>query len=234
MHPDVAALLAVQEDDVSIHELESRLGELMPRLEAMSKERDQALAAMEQAAQEAAAEEKRRHDVAERIAQHRALQEKNQAALNAVSSMREATAATAQLEQARRMIEEDERELAMLGQRVAQANLLVEDRERIARELETAQAQARATLDTDKAELEQQLAAARTKRGDKAVKVPRTLLTRYERIRSRKRVHAVFALRGNACGYCDTAIPLQRRSVMTTSGGTEICEGCGVMLYAPD
>jgi predicted nucleic acid-binding Zn-ribbon protein len=234
VHSDVAALLAVQEDDVAIHDLESRLGELMPRLQAMSKERDQALAAMEQAAKDAAAEEQRRHEIAERIAQHRALQEKNQAALSNVSSMREATAATAQLEQARRMIEEDERELAVLGQRVVQANLLVEDRERTARELEEAQTQARATLDSDRAQLEEQIASARAVRDQKATKVPRSLLTRYDRIRSRKRVHAVYPLRGNACGFCDTAIPLQRRSMLTASGGTEVCEGCGVMLYAPD
>lgn len=234
MHPDVAALLAVQEDDVAIHDLERRLGELMPRLEAMSKERDQALAAMEQAARDAAAEEQRRHEIAERVAQHKALQEKNQAALSNVSSMREATAATAQLEQARRMIEEDERELTVLGQRVVQANLLVEERERTARELEEAQAQARATLDSDRAQLEEQIAAAKAVRDQKATKVPRSLLSRYDRIRSRKRVHALYPLRGNACGACDTAIPLQRRSMMTASGGTELCEGCGVMLYAPD
>lgn len=234
MHPDVAALLAVQEDDVAIHDLERRLGELMPRLESMSKERDQALQAMEQAARDAAAEEQRRHEIAERVAQHRALQEKNQAALSSVSSMREATAATAQLEQARRMIEEDERELTVLGQRVVQANLLVEERERTARELEEAQAQARATLDSDRAQLEEQIAAARAVRDQKATKVPRSLLSRYDRIRSRKRVHAIYPLRGNACGSCDTAIPLQRRSMMAASGGTELCEGCGVMLYAPD
>jgi hypothetical protein len=29
-------------------------------------------------------------------------------------------------------------------------------------------------------------------------------------------------------------IPLQRRSAMTGSSRTEICEGCGVMLYATD
>jgi uncharacterized protein len=234
VHPDVAALLAVQEDDVVIHELESRLAELMPRLNAMSVERDRALAAMEQAAQTAAAEEHRRHEVAERISQHRALQEKNQTALNSVTSMREATAATAQLEQARRMIDEDERELAALGQRVMAANLEVEERERIARELETAQAQARATLDVDKAELEKQLEAARAQRNAKTRNVPRQLLSRYDRIRSRKRVVAVYPLRGNACGFCDTAIPLQRRSLMSMSGATELCEGCGVMLYATE
>lgn len=234
MHPDVAALLAVQEDDVEIHELEARLADLTPRLQAMTAERDQASTALEQARQTAASEERRRQEVAARVAQHRSLEEKHQAALNNVSSMREATAATAQLEQARRMIDEDERELALIGHRVADANLQVGEREQLVAELESAQAQARESLSADRQALESQIAAIRQRRDSKSRAVPRNLLTRYERIRSRKRVHVVFPLRGSSCGHCDTMIPLQRRSMMTGSGATEICEGCGVMLYAVD
>lgn len=234
MHPDVAALLAVQDEDVAIHELETRLAELMPRLDAMAQDRDRALAALQQARKSAESEERRRADVAARVSQHRALQEKNQAALNSVTSMREATAATAQLEQAKRMIDEDERELSAIGQRLMEANRLVTDRERVASDLETAQTQARESLSVDRQELEERLADARRIREEKAREVPRALLSRYDRIRSRKRVHAVFPLRGHSCGNCDTMIPLQRRSVMAGTGATEICEGCGVMLYAAD
>jgi len=234
VHPDVAALLTVQDEDVTITELEARLAALQPRLETMAKERDRALVTLTEARQAAAAEEKRRQDVAARVVQHRALQEKNQSALNSVTSMREATAATAQLEQAKRMIDEDERELAMIGQRLVEANRQAEERERLARELETAQAQARDSLAADQRALEQQIAEAKRSREEKSRGVPRSLLSRYERIRSRKRVHAVYPLRGNSCGHCDTMIPLQRRSIMAGTGATEICEGCGVMLYAAD
>lgn len=234
MHPDVAALLAVQDDDVEIHQLETRLADLMPRLQAMAVDRDRALAALEQARQTATSEERRRQDVAARVAQHRALQEKNQTALNSVTSMREATAATAQLEQAKRMIDEDERELAAIGQRVADANRQVSEREHLVQELESAQDQARESLSADQTALESQIADLRKRREDKARGVPRSLLSRYERIRSRKRIHVVFPLRGSSCGHCDTMIPLQRRSLMSGSGATELCEGCGVMLYATE
>ena len=234
MHPDVAALLAVQKDDVAIHELETRLAALRPRLDAMAKERDAALNALEQARQTADHEERRRREVAARVSQHRALQEKNEATLSSVTSMREATAATAQLEQAKRMIDEDERELAAIGQRLAEANRIVDERTRLAEELERAQSEAHASLAADQAEIERGLDEARRVRDDEAKAVPRPLLTRYERIRSRKRVHAVFPLRGHSCGNCDTMIPLQRRSMMAGSGATEICEGCGVMLYASE
>jgi predicted nucleic acid-binding Zn-ribbon protein len=226
--------LAVQDDDSIIHDLETRLAELRPRLEAMAAERDRAVASRDQARKSAESEERRRQEVAARVSQHRALQEKNQAALNSVTSMREATAATAQLEQAKKMIDEDERELALIGQRLVEANRVATEREHVASELEAAQAQARESLAADQRTIEAELADARKIRDEKARKVPRSLLTKYDRIRSRKRVHAIFPLRGNSCGNCDTTIPMQRRSIMSATGGTEICEGCGVMLYATD
>ncbi len=234
MHHDVAALLAVQDDDVAIHELETRLAALRPRLEAMASERDQALVALQQARQTAASEERRRQEVAARVGQHRALQEKNQSALNSVTSMREATAATAQLEQTKRMIDEDERELSQIGQRLVEANRVVTDREELAERLEAAQTEARESLSADQTNIEAELGTARKAREDKAKAVPRALLSRYERIRSRKRIHALFPLRGASCANCDTMLPLQRRSVMLGTGATEMCEGCGVMLYASD
>ena len=234
MHPDVTALLAVQDDDLKIHELETRLAELRPRLDAMARERDKALAGLQEARHIAASEERRRHEIAARVAQHRALHEKNQLALNSVTSMKEATAATAQLETARRMIDEDERELAQIGQRAADANRLVDERERVASELETAQVKARNSLAADQSDIEEKLTDARKDRESKSASVPRALLSRYDRIRSRRRVHAVYPLRNNSCGNCDTMLPLQRRSLMLNTGATEVCEGCGVMLYASE
>jgi len=234
VHPDVAALLAVQDEDVAIHQLEQRLSELKPRLDALAKARADALSSLKKAEGAAEAEERRRQEIASRVSQHRAQQAKNEATLSSVTSMREATAATAQLEQTKRMIDEGERELAAVGQRLVELNHQVEERRRIADETELAQASAQESLGADQKEIEVQLGTVRASRKDRAQAVPGTLLSRYERIRSRKRVHAVFPLRGVSCGNCDTMIPLQRRSGMFGTGATEICEGCGVMLYAAD
>jgi|SoiMethySBSTD1v2_1073268.scaffolds.fasta_scaffold234252_2 predicted nucleic acid-binding Zn-ribbon protein len=234
VHPDVAALLAVQDEDVAITQLEHRLSELKPRLDALAKARDDALASLKKAESAAESEERRRQEIAARVAQHRTQQAKNEATLSSVTSMREATAATAQLEQTKRMIDEGERELATVGQRLVDANHRVEECRRVAVELELAQATATASLNADQQEIEVQLGTIRAARQERARDVPGSLLSRYERIRSRKRVHAVFPLRGASCGNCDTMIPLQRRSGMLGTGATEICEGCGVMLYAAD
>ena len=233
MHPDVAALLQVQADDVIIHDLETRMASLAPRLDALARDHDRARIAWDQAQQAVAAEERRQRDLQHRVTQHRQLLDKNQSQLNAVHTEREATAAMAQLDQAKRMIVEDEREMDALGRRLDDLRRAAADREAAARAVEQQQAEARQSLDTDTRLLEAQLAQARSDREQKARAVPRALLQRYDRIRSKKRVHAVFPLRGNSCSACDTMIPLQRRTMMS-AGATEICEGCGVLLYASE
>jgi uncharacterized protein len=232
VHSDVAALLAVQADDIEIHQIEAQLLALMPRIDAIMKDQERAAGALDQARQAADAEERRQRDVRGRLDQYRQLEERNQAQLNNVTSAREATAATAQLDQARKMIGDAQGELDMISHRLSDLRRAVTDREHELREVEQTQREARATLDADRKRLEADLAARRTGREQRANGVPRALLQRYDRIRSKKRVHAVFPLRGNSCANCDTVLPLQRRSAMTSSGATEICEGCGVLLYA--
>src|SRR4029079_11978600 len=109
---------------------------------------------------------------------------------------------------------------------------VVVERERAVLEMEQAQQTARASLDADQKEIDAKLAERRAQREQHARAVPRNLLARYDRIRSRKREHAIFPLRNHSCGNCDTAPPPARRSAMAGSGVTEVCEGCGVLLYA--
>ena len=230
----MAALLAVQADDIEIHGLEERLAALMPRLDAIVKEQERAGSALEQARQAVDAEERKQRDVRGRLDQFHQLEERNQAQLNAVTSAREATAATAQLDQARKMISEAQRELDNITHRLGDLRHSVTERDHALRDIEREQKDLRASLDADRAAIDAQLGELQARRKDHAAKVPRSLLTRYDRIRSRKRVHAVFPLRGHSCANCDTVIPLQRRSAMTGSGATEVCEGCGVLLYAAE
>jgi predicted nucleic acid-binding Zn-ribbon protein len=222
----------VQTDDIEIHTLEERLAALMPRLEAMVKEQERAVHALDQARQAVEAEERRQRDVRGRLDQYRQLEERNQSQLNSVTTTREATAATAQLDQARKMIGEAQRELDNINHRVGDLRHAITEREHALRDVEQAQRELRGSLDADRAQIEAQLAELRARRDERARAVPRSLLARYDRIRSRRRVHAVFPLRGHSCANCDTVIPLQRRSSMSGSGATEICEGCGVLLYA--
>jgi predicted nucleic acid-binding Zn-ribbon protein len=140
----------------------------------------------------------------------------------------------AQIDQARKFIADEERELDGLGQRLAELRRAVTDRELAVTEIERVQQETRESLALDRAALEQELASVQADREAKARRVPRSVLQKYDRIRSKRRSTAVFPLRGKSCAHCDTAIPVQRHSTMVHTGAMELCEGCGVLLYAGD
>ena len=232
MNPDIASLLEVQNDDLAIHDLERSIEQLMPKVNALNAECAKAQTSLDQATHQVEAEEKRRRDVQGRIENHRQLLNKNQAVLNAVTSQKEATAATAQLDQVTKIIAEEERELGAIGQRIAEVRVLAEERRGRLSELEAEREAARDSIAVDRAQLEEELNKVRVTRTTRANAVARPLMSTYDRIRSKKRIHAIFPIKGTSCSNCDTAVPLQRRTQMVATGKTEVCEGCGVLLYA--
>jgi uncharacterized protein len=234
MNADVAALLAVQHDDLEIYALEARLASLAPRLAALEKERGGVASALERARKAVEAEEARHREVRGRTETHRQLLERSQRQYESVTSPREAAAATTQLEQSKRMVDESERDAAQVQGRVNELRHQVADLERQLADVETRQADARGSLDADRVAIEREMAEARQKREATARAVPRPMLSTYDRVRARRRSETVFPLRGQSCGACDTAIPTQRRAAMAASGKLEMCEGCGVLLYAGD
>src|SRR6267154_6032180 len=125
MLQEVEALLALQEDDLKIREIENQIRSLDPQLAELDKKRDQAAAALTRAQTLIQAEEKKERELQGRLAQHKQMQERNLHQLEDVKRMREATAATAQVESTRRLMAEDESELAIIGRRIAEMNAAV-------------------------------------------------------------------------------------------------------------
>jgi hypothetical protein len=234
VNPEIAALVDVQTDDLAIHELEKGIDQLMPKVNALTAEVAKAKTAVDQATQLAEAEEKRKRDVLQRIEAHKQLQAKNETVYGAATNQREATAAQAQLDQIKKVIADEERELVVITQRISEIRALVEDRQSRMVELEQQRDAAKEAIAAERTKLETELTTVRSRRTERATKIGRPLISMYDRIRSKKRVHALFPLRGNSCSNCDTAIPMQRRAQMTSSGKPEVCEGCGVLLYAAE
>jgi uncharacterized protein len=231
MQEEVEALLALQEDDLKIREIESQIRALDPQLAEFDKRRDQANAALARAEIALAAEEKKRGELQARLAQHKQMQERNLHQLDDVKRMREATAATAQVESTRRLMAEDESEIAILGRRITEMNAAVTSAKQTLADLEQEQKAARPEIEAKRASLQSELDRAHQDRDGRAGSVSRPMLGKYDRIRG-KRTQALYALRGGSCGNCDTSIPLQRRNMMAGSGEIEVCEACGVLLYA--
>jgi predicted nucleic acid-binding Zn-ribbon protein len=230
MASEVEGLLALQDDDIKILELENRIKAIEPRMAALDRKREAAGGAVTRARTSVEAEERRQRELQGKIAQHKQMQEKNLAQFDAVKRLKEATAAMAQVESARRIIAEDESELQALGRRLTEMRATVESAETSLAEVESEQATAREEIDKERAEIDASLSVARKERAGKTGAVSRGMLGKYDRIRTR-RAQALYALRGESCGNCDTAIPMQRRNQLSVNGEIDVCEACGVLLY---
>ena len=231
MQKEIEALLALQQDDLKIREIEAQIRELDPRLAQLDKRRDAAAAALAKVRLAVQAEEKKQRDLQGRLAQHKQMQERNLHQLDDVKRMREAAAATAQVESTRRLMAEDESELQTVGRRLAELNAIVAASTEALKAVEQEQESTRPAIESERAALEGRLTEAKQDRQTRAAVVPTPILGKYDRIRG-KRTQALYTLRGGSCGNCDTSIPLQRRNMMAGNNLIEVCEACGVLLYA--
>src|SRR5215212_4977990 len=175
MASEVEALLALQEDDAKIGELENRMRSLEPRMAALDRKRESAAAAVARSRAAVEAEERRQRELQGKVSQHKQMQEKNLAQLDAVKRLKEATAAMAQVESARRIIAEDESELAALSRRLTELRSTVQSSEAALAEIESEQASAREEIDKEKKEIDESLGAAKNQRAGKTGNVSRTL-----------------------------------------------------------
>ncbi|MES2522937.1 MAG: hypothetical protein V4617_09590 [Gemmatimonadota bacterium] len=234
MNPELQALLRVQEDDEAIRAIEARRDALGPRVLELDRARQRAI---DEAARNEAAlgkELDRLHALEARIAEHKLRHEKNLAVLDQAHKLKEATAAMAQVEAARKVLAEEESELLSITRRITDLRTAATlSREAVA-SVETDQQETRARIAAERGTIDAEIADARRKRDETAKTVSPTLLNRYDRVSARRKSAAVFALgHGFACGQCDTAIPLQRRPSMSSGTTIETCEACGVLLYLP-
>ena len=231
MATELQALLAVQEDDVVITGLEERLAALEPRIRELDARKTRLVEAMTRSAAAVQVEEQKQAHLRDRIVEHKQLIEKNKAAMDVVQNIKQATAAAAQMEQAMKIVAVEESELLIINRRLEELRGAVAGQKTELAALATEQEAARAEVAAEQAVIDGEMAAVRGKRDAASKAVPSALLYKYDRIRQRKRTEAVFAMRGMSCGNCDTAIPMQRRHVMTSTEAIDLCEACGVLMY---
>ena len=232
MNKDLEALLAVQQDDAGIRALDERAAGLDEREQALDRERAAQEAAVERARQALERETAKAAGLQAKVTQHRELHQRNVAQLDQVRRLREATAAQAQVDMARQILSEEERELDHLNGRIRDLRTALDAHELSVAEVDERQAEQRAQLRAERDELDGLLTQARAKRDQALQGIPRSLVSSYVRIRDRRHGDAVYPVYRGACSSCDTAIPLQRRNLMADGARIEVCEGCGVLLYA--
>lgn len=233
MQTDLEMLLKLQDDDVVIHGLEARLATFEPRMRDLDQRRQRIAEQVERSSAAVVAEEKKQAWLREKIAEHKQLIEHNQAQMDLVKTMKQATAAVSQMEQARKIVAGEESDLLALNRRLEELRAVLHSRTEESAAVAAEEEMARVEVAQARGAIEGELAVARDLRARSAAAVPSELRGKYDRIRGRKRVEAVFAMNGMSCGNCDTAIPMQRRHVMNNTGAIDLCEACGVLMYFP-
>jgi hypothetical protein len=226
------ALLALQTADDALQALESRLAALAPRIARLDAERQAADKVLAGARQALEREGERHSHLSERAGEFRRMNERAVSQLDQVRKAHHASAAGAQVDISRRALTDAEAELHASGTRLSGLQSALDGAEQRIQDIEGEQAPLREAVEAERQVLERELVGARQARAGLARHVDARLLQKYERVRSRRRGPAVFALHRFACGSCDTAIPTQRRAGML-AGTIEVCESCGVLLYAP-
>jgi predicted nucleic acid-binding Zn-ribbon protein len=233
VHPDVIALVALEGEDSAVEALEARLRSLEPRLQELERTREVAATALERAKSTLASEQEKLRESKARSASSRTLQERNQKQLDGITNIREATAASAQLDQSRKIASDAESETLRIIARVDEAQSRLTQAEIAMADIEASQETERSAIAGERHTIESDLRHARMKREGSAKRVSQPLLGKYEKVRRRRRGQSVFPLVNGACGSCDTKLPVQRRLEMQRTGAIEMCEACGVMIYAP-
>ena len=234
MHPDLEALLALQQKDQAVMAVDEALRGLEPETGALAEE----LAAAERVldnAQRGIREALRRRDELEgKIATYRTMQEQRRQRLEWVRGAKEASTLMAELDLARSVLAKEEAEFMRSGDAVTEAELKAAEAEAALDKVREGQASRREALAGRREGLAMEREQALAAREAAARAVNGGLLGRYERIRKGKAPLALYPLHGDACGHCFTAVPTQRRVLIQRGASIEGCEACGVLLYGAE
>lgn len=232
MHPDLDGLLTLQAKDQEVTKSEQALAALEPDVRRL----DEQLAVAQRAldgARRAIDDAKRRKDELEgKIASYKSMQEQRRQKLEWVRGAKEASTLMAELDLTRTVLAKEEAEFMRSGDAVHEAERKAAEAEKALTAVGEAQAPERDALAEQRETVLAELRRAQEVRAEATRSVNAALLSRYERIRRGKAPLALYALHGDACGHCFTAVPTQRRVLIQRGASIETCEACGVLLYS--
>jgi predicted nucleic acid-binding Zn-ribbon protein len=232
MHPDLAALLTLQEKDVAVAEADAAVAAIEPEVRALDDLLAAARRVLEAAQRDIRTALDRRDTLEGKIASYKNMQEQRKQKLEWVRGAKEASTLMAELDLARSVLVKEEAEFMRSGDAVTEAERRAAEAEMGLERVGEAQAAQRADIEIRRAALISGRESAVAARELAAVSVNAALLAKYERIRRGKTPLAIYALHADACGRCFTAVPTQRRAIIQRGGSIEGCEACGVLLYS--
>jgi len=232
VHPELEALLSLQDKDVAVAQCDAQLRALEPEARTLDEQIAAAERSLEQARAAIQVALDRRDAMEGKIANYRTMQEQRRQRLEWVRGAKEASTLMAELDLTRSVLAKEEAEFMRSGDAVTEAEHKAAEVERSLEQVREAQAAAREGLAGRRDAIAAEREIAIGAREAAARVVNPALLARYDRIRRGKAPLALFPLHGSSCGNCFTAVPTQRKALIQRGATIEACEACGVLLYA--
>lgn len=230
----VDALLELQRLDAVIEELREEKESLEPEVRDAEDRVREVRRGLEEARGELeAAQQAHRSDQRSIDAGRETLRRLKERA-DEVQNMKQHRAVRAELATARKNLQAAEEEAFESMQRMEDAEDRVEELEE---ELEEAREEHRERSEEVEArsrELEEDIAEREGRRKAYVDRLDDEVVSMYERVRRGTTDDVLAPLSHDHCGHCFTMVPPQRRNEILAGRSLYRCEGCGVILHAPD
>src|SRR5258705_444483 len=146
VHPELEALLALQDKDVAVTQCDAQLLALTPEVQGLDDRLAVAQRALDQARAAIEAAQGRRGDLEGKIASYKTMQEQRRQKLEWVRGAKEASTLMAELDLARSVLAKEEAEFMRSGDAVGEAERKAAEAERALEQLREAQAAEREAL----------------------------------------------------------------------------------------
>jgi hypothetical protein len=231
MHPDLVNLLDLQENDITLREVDARLAAILGEIGTLDRHLAEAEKDLERLRGAATEALKKRQESESKLDNVKRLIDRQQGRTDHLHGQREIQAAMVEMDLAKSVLAKEEDDWAKAGDSFIAQELALKAAERKLADLGQSQQQAREEIEVRRSAVGQERAKAAGAREESAAQVNKALRHRYDRLRSAKSSPVVVALAGAACGACFTTVPLNRRSQIRAGSLIDWCESCGVILY---
>ncbi len=231
MLAELPTLLELQEKDRFVESIKGELAAFEPALEELDDAVRAAEARVETARRGIEEAGTNRTQLEERIENFRQAQERRRQRLEWVRGAKEAANLMAELDLGRSVLAREEADWIRSADKMQEAEGQVAEAEQALEELKASQAAAREEIAAKQAECRDRLQQAGVDREQTAQRLSKEALAQYERIRRGRAPLALYAMHGEACGHCFTAVPMHRRQELQSGQGIVMCEACGVLIY---
>jgi predicted nucleic acid-binding Zn-ribbon protein len=226
------ALEQLQQIDVELHELRTRLGELPGRRAAVEARVLEARRAYDDERARMEGNERERRQLDTLLGMERDKVKKWEGRLGDIKTPREYAALSREIDIAKKTNDSQHEQIKELVAQGVEIRKALEAREEaLAEREEAAQADAGA-LEKDRAEAEERARTLESQRAAASKQVDPALLAKYENIKKRRAGIAIAQVVGSTCRGCHRNIPPQLAITLQRANSIETCPSCHRIIYS--